>query len=234
MDFWFGRLTIGDNQDRKTNLYDDVGPPTDEAGRKMQIGSISTRVTLMGAVLVLLTGCAFLFKARVDDLRLAEVRPVSIGEPASGVPAERKFVTVSVVTDYDLASMAEHRDIENLHADITYCGTADKVAWARIYEGRREAGGWSSTPDADRHSALARSTGRGPHLYSISFTYRSLAHRSGGGFVDYDLRKHPQDLCVVIDGAPYMAVGTGLESNTVVVPMQAITDAFQAAPHATN
>jgi hypothetical protein len=205
----------------------------------MQIGSISTRATLMGAVLVLLTGCAFLFKARVDDIRLAEVRPVSVGEPASGEAppspqADRKFLTVSVVTDHDLASMAEHHDVENLHADITYCGTADKVAWARVYEGRREVGGWPSTPDTGRHSSVAGSTGRGPHLYSISFTYRSLAHRSGGGFVDYDLRKHPQDLCVVIDGMPYMAVGSGLQSNTVVVPMQAISDAFQAAPHAAN
>lgn len=177
--------------------------------------SITAMVIVIG-VAFQLAACAFLINTHVDDLKVSRISLVSADEaPHStrGWPpqGDKKVILITLTTDYDIASAATTRELFNLHADITFCGTSDKVAWSGVYETGRRVG---DLPGAESER---RSEPHLPRTFQVWLDYRTLLHRTGGGYIDYDLAQRPRDLCISIGGAPYMAMGIGLVTNTVIV-----------------
>jgi hypothetical protein len=174
-------------------------------------------------------------KSQVNDLKVAEVRLVVADEAANDAPtqfpqSEPDVLLVSLATDRDIGTMAADRELMNIHADVSFCGTADKLAWARVYEGRRALDGQAHSPDPVPSASAPAGNVKTPHTYRIWFAYHTLLHHSGGRYVDYDLRKDPRDICVMIEGMPYMGIGTGLASNALMIPKGVIIDALAREP----
>jgi hypothetical protein len=185
--------------------------------------TLTAAVILVGVVLQL-PGCAFLIKTYVDDLKVSRISLVSADEvphrPTPNSPIEslpkgtRQFILITLITTHDIASIVTERALF-IHADIAFCGTSD-VEWSAVYEDGQGLG-YPYLPDEKREH---RSEPQSLHTLQIWLIYRTLAHRGGSGFygfVDYDLSQQPYDLCISISGAPYMGVGTGLVTNTVIV-----------------
>lgn len=160
---------------------------------------------------LLLSGCATIFKDVVKDVHFSGVSLISANDAPfdSKMPPQqdRKVLLVSLTTGRDLESAAQDHDIFALHADVFYCDTKEKVSWSGVY----------AVPPP------------GSDSYHVWFDYYSLVHFADD-YVQYDLRRNPKDLCLTISGNPYMGLGVGLLTNTVVIPRQAIIDALRSAP----
>ena len=95
---------------------------------------------------------------------------------------------------------------------------------SRLYRDGREIGPFL---DPEERGLLASAApGTPPYSYQVWFDYRTLHDPAGGGFIGYDLSRKPKDLCIDIKGTPYMNVGTGLVTNTIVIPKQVISAAL--------
>ncbi len=196
-----------------------------------RVGRRRYRALAFACALAGVSGCAFVMNTRVDDLMLDSVSVAEgdqIPHSAQWRPQKgRKVLLISLQTSHDIRQIAASLELDNLHADIGFCGTSDRAEWSRVYQSGQQVGPFSDPRERER--LAAEKSGGEPHSYEVWLDYRTLAHRSGHGFVDYDLAKNPKDLCLTIGGTPHLAVGTGLATNTVLVPKEAIAAAIAQA-----
>jgi hypothetical protein len=155
-----------------------------------------------------ISACALLFKTNVTDLALVDVSWVGIDRsPHRLSQANRPGLLVRFQTRQDLAKAAVEDELMYVDAKIANCATGNKAGWSPVFrqgvevlEARR-SGGWLSTARSDIH------------LYEIWF--------------DYSFHEHPQDLCLELEGAPYMGLGRGLTSDILVIPKESIAAALR-------
>jgi hypothetical protein len=190
-------------------------------------------ILAIGAV-SLVASCALIIKTNVDDLKLTDLGLVKADDAPHdqklwGPQGERKLLVASLTTTYDLESIETERGYLNLHADVSYCGQPDKSEWAFFFFHGMSLNPLMGAEEASRYRAEFSSEPKGaPHTYQIWFDYRTKGRKKFGVDVDYDLTTESSDLCVRISATPYMAIGVGLTSNTVVIPKQMLEKLLDA------
>ncbi|WP_445680119.1 hypothetical protein [Radicibacter daui] len=174
-----------------------------------------------------LTGCAFLINTHVDDLKLNGVSLVDVTKIARDFPAhsQRKVLLISLFSQSNIAQISASHDLNNLGANVGFCHTSQIATRSRIYQAGHQLGPFLD--ESEKRKLATEELSKNGYIYEIWLDYRTLGRRSGGDAVDYDLSINPKDLCIVIQGNPYMAVGTGLITNTVVIPKQMIMAALR-------
>ncbi len=198
-------------------------------------GKVRASLPILGwAALMLAAGCSSLFTDRLSDLTPSNISLVDAATAPGNWSAEagRKVLLVTLSTSRNLGAMIIDLGVEPEVRVRTCSPDAPSLpisAAGPYYQGLRLTGHMSAAEKSD-YAALAGRLPLGqPYQYQVWFDER-VAGRSGGWFGSstpgYDLREHPQDVCISIEGSPDMGLGVGLASNEAVVSKASIARAL--------
>jgi len=182
------------------------------------------------AVMVFGTGCSLIFKQGPSDLRFVQVTVANRGGTTAGknTPLAPPVLVVTLASERDLSA-----DFEKTGAyprvDVRTCSRGSTpVKIVAQLPPFRELDPYEYAPQVRQADDAARAAAsKVIYFYHVSFDSRS--DQPFDEFAAYDLRKDPQDVCITIEGNPYLGIGVGVSTNKVVVSRDAIAAALKAA-----
>jgi hypothetical protein len=198
--------------------------------QQLRLAGLGT-IFLGSWVVMIATGCSFLLQQGPSDLRFRDVSLIYCSQApgCSGGSSDRKVLVVTLVTNRDLGA-----DIFDSRATIivrartcSRSSPAIEIGAMGPYYGDMKLDGYEfNAPRLNYETLVAKQPKGTPFTYKIWFEPKE--ERESQTWPPYDLGKQPRDICISIDGNPYMGLGMGVSTNEVRIPEAAIAATLKA------